>query len=142
MKKFIAQFIRFAVVGAGNMVLDTLIYIALTRGFHFFEENYLFAAFLSFVISSTNSFYWNKKWTFKDTKQFHHKQLMAFYFASASALGINQFVLWFLVEQIHLFDIFAKVIASFCAGGLNFSLQRFWIFRKKENESEPNSVNS
>lgn len=129
MKATFFQLVRFGIVGASNMALDAVIYIALTRTIPFFERYFLVAAFVAFVISAANSFVWNKHWSFKDKVKFSKKQLLKFYIASATALAINEGVLWTLVHEFEVFDIYAKLIASVSAGGINFVLQKFWIFR-------------
>lgn len=118
------------------MLLDLLIYTLLTRTSDFFQHYYLLAAFVAFIISASNSYIWNKRWTFKDKVQFTHTQLIKFYIASAIALSINETVLWILVRHLGIFDIVAKLMASISAGGMNFVLQKFWIFRLRAIKPE------
>lgn len=132
MKQLFFQIMRFGVIGVVNMLLDAVIYSGLTGGFVFFEQYYLLAAFLAFVISSTSSFFMNKRWTFKDSIKLSHRQLLMFYGSSALGLFVNEFVLWISVEFIGLQGVAPKIVASLSAAGVNFFLQKFLVFRKRE----------
>lgn len=126
------QIMRFGVIGVFNMVLDAAIYSGLTRGFTFFEHYYLLAAFFAFVLSSSSSFFMNKRWTFHDSVKLSHRQMLMFYGSSAVGLAVNELVLWTAVEHFELHDVAAKIAASLSAAGVNFLLQKFWVFRKRE----------
>ncbi|MFH1426548.1 MAG: GtrA family protein [Candidatus Kerfeldbacteria bacterium] len=137
MKKAFFQLIRFGVVGTANTAIDALVYVALTRSVGFFEQHYLWAAVIAFIVSGINSFFWNKKWTFKDRVKYTNRKLLKFYIAAGVALAVNAFFLWFFV-QLGVWDVAAKVIGGVCAGLVNFSLQKFWTFpavvKKDENK--------
>lgn len=133
MKKFFGQLVKFGVVGVGNTALDLLVYLGLTRGFEWFGEHYLVAAVISFFVSGVNGFLWNKHWTFQDKLRFTHGQLLRFYVSAGVALSLNQVLLWQLVSQEILHDAVAKVLAGVCAGGVNFLLQKFWTFPRRED---------
>lgn len=139
MKKHFFQFVRFGVVGAMNTVFDLLMYAGLTRSMDFFRAHYLFAAFIAFAISTLNSFIWNKHWTFRDTLKFHHSQLIKFYIGAGVTLVLNQAFLWLFVN-LGVYDIFAKVLASLTAGGVNFMMQKFWTFAPKQRILEDRLV--
>lgn len=132
MKVVIFQFIRFGIVGAGNTVLDALIYISLTRFFHL---HYLLAAAIAFLIAGLNSFVWNKHWTFRDAVSYSHIQLVRFYVAAGVAFIMNEGVLWIVVSS-GVYDIIGKLIASFSAGGVNFLLQKFWTFSSRATHTK------
>lgn len=135
MKATFFQLFRFGVVGTMNTVIDLAVYAGLTRGFDFFEEHYLVAALIAFIISGINSFFWNKQWTFKDTNQYTHRKLIKFYIAAGVALLVNELILWQLVE-FELYDILAKLIAGTSAGVINFTLQKFWTFDRVVETTE------
>ncbi|MBI2410347.1 MAG: GtrA family protein [Candidatus Kerfeldbacteria bacterium] len=128
MKVTVFQFMRFTIVGATNTVLDAFIYIALTRSTDFFHRWYLLAAAIAFFLSSANSFFWNKHWTFKDGIHYSHAQLMRFFMVAGVAFFLNEILLWLCVEFFHVHDIVAKLLASIGAGGINFLMQKFWTF--------------
>lgn len=153
------QFIKFLIIGTANTALDFFIYVLLTRAFTYFEEHYLMAAAVAFLIAGANSYFWNKKWTFRDTRSVSYKQLVRFYMASGVGLFVNQFTLWTVVqlltgstigeirpeavlglESIHLladyYDLIGKVIASGAAAGVNFVMQKLWTFKPEAVHTE------
>jgi putative flippase GtrA len=127
MREAIAQLIRFGLVGTSNSLIDLALYIGLTRGSDFFARHFLLAALIAFLIAGLNSFYWNRRWTFKNGNGFVRDQVLRFYVAAGLALTVNEVLLWALVGA-GLHDIAAKVIAGGSAGLVNFLLQKFWTF--------------
>ena len=116
MKRTILQFSKFGIIGIGNTAIDLAVYAALTRGFSFFGEHYLVAAFISFVISGVNGYYWSRKWTFKHHSGRVHKtttrQIVKFYIASAVALAVNQGFLYLFVDHFDILSEIAKVLSG------------------------------
>lgn len=158
-KKTQRQFIKFLIIGTANTALDFVIYLLLTRAFEYFEEHYLVAAAISFLIAGGNSYYWNKRWTFRDKTAITKRQLLRFYSASGVGLVVNQFTLWATVQILsatvlgekypnngildvqsvnyladHL-DLIGKLIASVAAAGVNFAMQKLWTFRPAPESS-------
>lgn len=127
MKKTVFQLVRYGIVGGMNTVVDALSYTIITRTSSFFEEHFLLAATLSFVVAGVVGFFLHKHWTFKDKQRLSHTQVLRFYTGAVSAFACNQAILWALVSaETH--DIIAKLIASVSAGFLNFTIQKFWTF--------------
>jgi putative flippase GtrA len=59
------QFVKFCLVGASSFVID----IGLLNLLHYrFGLSVAVAATLSFFAAVCNGFYWNRRWTFKETK--------------------------------------------------------------------------
>jgi putative flippase GtrA len=59
------QFVKFCLVGASSFVID----IGLLNLLHYrFGLSVAVAATLSFLAAVCNGFYWNRRWTFKETK--------------------------------------------------------------------------
>ncbi len=132
MKRTILQFSKFGIIGIGNTAIDLAVFKALIRGFSFFADHYLYASFISFIISGINGYYWSRKWTFKHHSGRVHKtttrQIVKFYIASAIALAVNQAFLFLFVEHLHIIKDIAKVLSGMSAGGINFALQKLWTF--------------
>ncbi len=132
MKRTILQFSKFGIIGISNTAIDLVVYSALTRGISFFGEHYLVAAFISFVVSGINGYYWSRKWTFKHHSGRVHKtttrQIVKFYIASAIALVLNQGFLYLFIEYAEILSEVAKVLSGMSAGIVNFLLQKLWTF--------------
>ncbi len=128
-KRFIIQFLKFALVGA----LGTLINLGILYCFtEFFKVYYLISEIFAFVIVSINNYLLDKVWTFKEEVR---EQVVIKYFQfftiSVIALMINLIFLFILVEYFHLWYIFAEIFAIGCAFLINFSGNRYFTFKQK-----------
>ena len=123
------SFVRYCIIGAGNTVLDFSLYSLLTRGFFFFREHYLMANICSIAVVVTWSFFWNKRWSFKEQSKQHSLQYTKFVAVTLGGIAITQFVLYIGVEVFTVQDLIAKVIAGPLVLLWNFTLYRLWAFR-------------
>ena len=125
----IQQFFRYVSVGLINTGLDFGIYTALTRGFAFWKEHYLWANAIAFLIVVTWSFFWNKYWTFNNRERKHPTQYMKFVFTTLIGISIAEGVLYIGVEVFSFYDLISKIIAAPLVVLWNFSMYRMWVFR-------------
>ncbi len=123
-----AQFARYVLVGVVNTVMDFGIYAGLTRGFDFWEENYLLANAITFLIVVSWSYFWNKHWTFKNKEKKHAKQFSKFVFATFGGIMLAEIILFMGVEWFDLNDLIAKLVAGPAVVLWNFSAYRFFAF--------------
>ncbi len=130
----VAQFIRYAIVGAVNTVLDFGIYAGLTRGFEFWKHHYLLANGTSFIIIVTWSFFLNKCWTFRNREARHASQYLKFLIITLMGMGIAESVLYLGVEIFSAHDVVAKILATPLVVVWNFFAYRFWAFRVSGKE--------
>lgn len=126
------QFYKFGIVGVSNTIVDFLVYVLLTRTLLFFSEHFYLANVLSFSIAVTNSFYWNRKWTFRSTDSRRTLQYFKFFVVNIAGLGINTGLLYVLVRYADMYDVFAKILAIGVALFWNFFINRLWVFTEKE----------
>lgn len=89
LRKF-AQFGRFAMVGLLNTVIDlgVLNALMLLTGI---ASGIYFTVFksISFLVAMTNSYIWNKRWTFKNLKPISLKEYLRFSLVSMVGMIIN-----------------------------------------------------
>lgn len=123
------QFLRYCTIGAGNTLLDFGIYAVLTRSADFWRIHYLAANAVSFVIVVSWSFFWNKRWSFREYSPRFATQYVRFVSATLVGIIISESVLWVGVEFFDLPDLVAKVIAGPLVVAWNFTAYRFWAFR-------------
>lgn len=131
----LGPFVRYAIVGAGNTVLDFGIYTALTRGFAFLRTNFLLANAISFVIVVTWSFYWNKRWSFRDHSPRARAQFAKFVTITIVGLGIAECALFIGVRAFGAYDLIAKTFAAPLVVLWNFFVYRYWAFRPTPSSS-------
>ena len=128
--KFV-QFVQFCVVGLSNTLISYLIYAA----FVLLGWNYILGSIVGFVVSVTNSFYWNNKYVFKQENG-KRRSILASYiktFLSYAATGLVLanilLVIW--VEVLHLPELLGPIVSLLVTIPLHFILNKLWAFRNK-----------
>ncbi len=140
--KVIWQLAKFVVVGALNTfidlgVLNFLIFVTKIDA----RAGILYGLFkfISFSCAATNSYFWNKTWTFEKGSRAETKEFAGFYFVTGIGALINVGVAVFLVKIVGpLFGItpnlWAGAVAPFigvlCGFMWNFLSYKFLIFKK------------
>ncbi len=123
------QFIKFCFVGLLNTAIDTFAYIFFTRVLGIF---YLLANIFAFMISSTNSYFLNRVFTFKST---HDKKKLEYgKFMSVLLVGLflAEIVLFICVHFFGLDDIIGKLSAIAVVLFWNFFGSKFFVFKIKK----------
>lgn len=140
--KFVSQLARFVLVGALNTFIDfgvigLLLWVSQIEAVKMVGL-YAFFKFISFSAAATNSYFWNKSWTFGQGLQLKGKQFISFYLVTGIGALINvgtaTLVLKVLADTAISGNLIAGIIAPF-AGVLagfswNFLSYKFFIFRK------------
>lgn len=81
-KRSFMQFIKFALVGASNTIIDMLVSMVLNAIFHW----YYFAKVIGYCCGVLNSYLLNSRWTFKEERRKDAKEIISF-------IGVNLVVL-------------------------------------------------
>ena len=129
LKTFIFQFFKFGIVGLSN----TLIYFSVYYSLVFFGVYYILANFAGFVIGVTNSFYWNRKYVFKQTSEKKRAQFIKVFFAYGFTLVLSTSFLYLMVDIIGISEFIAPVINICITTPINFMLNKFWAFRDSKS---------
>lgn len=122
-KKSITQFSFYALFGLMSLGLDLIIYLLLTE-LLFISAS--LSKIVSFISASINSFILNKRFTFK-IKEFYVKQPIKFFLIYSLSLFFNSSIHNFLDKSYDGLIPFG--IATFISVIINFSGQKFWVFR-------------
>lgn len=121
------QLIRFCLVGFVNTGMDFVFYLFFTRIAHF---HLLFANFLAFLLSATNSYFMNKYFTFQEKERANISQYGKFVIMATGALGLSELVLWTSVHVFGWHDLFGKIVGVGAMLVWNFLFSKFFIFHK------------
>ncbi|MBU1131451.1 GtrA family protein [Patescibacteria group bacterium] len=125
------QFIKYSFTGVLNTLTDFGVYFALTRIFSWFGHNYLAANAISFSLAVTQSFFINKYWTFQNLDNRNARfQYLKFFLVNIFTLGVNQLILYWLVDILGVYDLYAKVLLVISSVMINFTLVKFWVFKR------------
>ena len=125
LKAFIMQFFKFGIVGLSN----TLIYFSVYYSLVFFGVHYILANFMGFVLGVINSFYWNRKYVFKQTSEKKITQFIKVFFAYGFTLALSTSLLYLMVDIIGISEFIAPIINICFTTPINFMPNKFWAFR-------------
>jgi putative flippase GtrA len=118
------QLAKFGVVGVSGYAVNLGVYAALLGiGAHK-------AAAISFVVSAANNYWWNRHWTFANTKGHFGYQGARFLGVSLVALAVNQVWLFIFLDGFGLGKIVSQAIAIVLVTPLNFLGNKLWSFRR------------
>ncbi len=132
------QFAQFAAVGTLNSFIDVGV-LNLETFFYGTSliSNGLFAAFkaFSFLCGTTNSFVWNKYWTFDARDKMSAKEVGSFYGVAAVGWALNVSAATLVkaygpatTAWVTIAAPMAGIVASFA---WNFLGYKYWVFKKQ-----------
>lgn len=150
-KESIFQFLKFALVGVLNTVVDFLVFqlFNLTLGWMYLAQ------VIGYCVGILNSYFWNSRWTFRKEHRRSAREVVTFLVVNLVSLGVSLGVLWLCRNPFGITDAWvagwvpawlggfvkgdtvAKLIATPCAVLVNFIGSKLFVFRaEKENGTE------
>jgi len=120
------QFVRFAIVGTGNTIID----IGLLNWLIYLGWPVLLANTVAFIFAATNSFFFNKYWTFKDTEGKWQIQLPFYVTVALVGLGISNLCVYVMSIIFHWDINMVKILSIGLIFLWNFLAPKFLIFKK------------
>ncbi len=118
------QLAKFGVVGATGYVINLGVYVLLLGiGAHS-------AAAVSFVVAAANNYWWNRHWTFVDSKGHFAHQGARFFGVSFAAFWVNQLWLLVFLDWLGWGKVVSQAIAIVLVTPLNFLGNKLWSFRR------------
>ena len=146
-KESLGQFLKFALVGVLNTVVDFLVFQLLN----------LTLGWIGYSAGVLNSYFWNSRWTFRKEHQRSAREAAAFVVVNLVSLGVSLGVLWLCRNPFGITDAWvegwipawlggfvkgdtiAKLIATPCAILVNFIGNKLFVFRAKPEKGAPES---
>lgn len=140
--KTVIQFLKFGAVGLSNTLIHYVVFLlCISLSFH-----YLAANALGFIISVTNAFYWNNKYVFaaegkakRNIFAAYVKMVLAY---ALTGIVLNSFLLYIFIDKLNIPGYLAQIIILCITVPLNFVINKFWSFKKRENEKEDKCIDS
>lgn len=129
-----ALLVRFALVGISNTVVDVALFFLLFRVLGIF---YLVAQVFSYLGGVTNSYCWNKFWTFRAKTASDRREFGKFITVNGVSFAVSLAALYGLGHDLHLDIGVSKVLATAGSMGINFIGSRFWVFRGWDGSGPP-----
>lgn len=125
MKKLISQILKFGVVGGAAFVIDYGLLFLLTE---YLNIHYLVSGMISFSVSVIFNYILSVFWVFNIRKKRNvKKEFILFIVFSILGLGINQIIMWLLVEKIGYYYMLAKIAATIIVMVYNFITRKFFL---------------
>jgi putative flippase GtrA len=122
------QLLRFMTVGVLNTLIDTGIYITLTRLAGL--DSIVAAKLLSFLAATVSSLLLNRYWTFGITSALTVGEVARFYATVSASMVLNVGLMYTLVHVMGLYDLAALVLTTLSTFALNYALSRRWVFAR------------
>lgn len=98
--KIVKQGAKFGLVGISNAIIDYTLYIGLTTIFKVPLDKVFLFKYLSGSMAMINSFYWNRKWTFKSKAKISRSALRFLIATLVSVWGIQPAVVWLFTATL------------------------------------------
>lgn len=123
--------VRFVLVGVANTLVDAALYFALSSGFFLLVIPRLAAKALAYTAGVANSYYWNRRWTFRSTLPVS-QTLLPFALANLAGLALNVALLHIGLAVFRLPEILAVAAATAGAVAWNFLINKYLVFRSRQ----------
>lgn len=142
-KKVIGQFIKFALIGVVNTLVDLIVFKILNAAFHWVIP----AQIIAYAAGIANSYILNSSWTFREERKRDVREMILFIAVNLVSLGVSIGVLK-LCEHCGITDTWVetwrpgflawllngafvcKLIATPCAIVVNFIGNKLFVFKK------------
>jgi len=131
-KKGFLQYFRYLICGGSATVADLAILFVLT---HFLHINYLIAAAFSFLAGIVVNYTLNIILVFKSSGNLK-KEFPLFALIGLGGMTWTELILWFLVDKLNIYVMFAKMVSIVLVLQWNFFMRKKFVFYPEPVEEE------
>lgn len=125
MKKLIAQFMKFGIVGVIAFVIDYGVMIFLTE---VFDVPYLISTTISFVVSVIFNYFASMRFVFKRKDDMsRRREFIIFIVLSVCGLGINDLLMWLMVDSLYIDYRLSKIVVTVVVAVWNFVTRKIFL---------------
>jgi len=121
------QFVKFALVGVLNTAIHYGVFYSL---YEFVGLYYVLASGIGFCLAVTNSYFFNKFWTFKRRGSDVRREFVKFFIVNCLTLSINLGSMAILVELFAMHPPVAQLVTIGITLVINFLGNKFWTFKE------------
>ena len=125
MKKLIAQFMKFGVVGVIAFVIDYGLMVALTE---LVGVNYLISATISFTVSVVFNYLASMRYVFTHKQGLsRQREFVIFVVLSVIGLGVNDLLMWLGSSVLGVSYLIVKIVATAIVMVYNFVTRKIFL---------------
>ena len=125
MKKLIAQFMKFGVVGVIAFVIDYGLMVFLTE---VFGVPYLISATISFAVSVVFNYVASMRYVFKRKDDMsRRREFIIFIILSIIGLGLNDLFMWLMVDFASIDYRISKIVVTVLVAIWNFVTRKIFL---------------
>lgn len=129
MKKLIAQFMKFGIVGVIAFVIDYGFMVLLTEAF---GVPYLISTTVSFIISVIFNYFASMRFVFKRKDDMsRRREFIIFVVLSVIGLVINDVFMWLMVDFLFIDYRISKIVVTFIVAVWNFVTRKIFLEAKE-----------
>ncbi len=121
--------LKFILVGIMNTIVGYGAFFILSYFFY-----YIIALIIAHIIGVTNSFLWNKYWTFRTQKN-HLRELIKFNLVYLVVLMVNIAILSILVDYLKVDPRLGQLIVLPTVTIISYFGHKYWSFRALEKKT-------
>jgi putative flippase GtrA len=125
-RALVAELLRFHLVGAGTLVVGTLVFLGLVA----LGVAYTLALAGDYAAGILFSYYMNKTYTFRAQVRSDAKPLAYTVIGYLVTFALNLLLLTVAVERLALPVVYAQIVIMLVLAVLNYAIFKFVVFRK------------
>jgi len=129
MNKLTKQIFKFLIVGGIAFLIDYALLYILTEYCNIY---YLVSSVISFTLSLIFNYIASIKFVFETDKKDSQKHFIIFIIGSIIGLGINQLVMYVMVELMNVYYMLVKIVATGIVMVWNFITRKIFIEKKND----------
>ncbi len=97
--------------------------------------HYTISIWISGFLGALVNFSLNKYWTYNAIEERTSNQLFKFYFVVVGSVALKSFGTYLMTEGLTIDCRISRLVVDLVVSlGYNYTLQRFWVFRKSQND--------
>lgn len=119
------QLLKFGVVGGIAFIIDYSVLFICTE---FIGIYYLVSSLISFLVSTIFNYIASIQWVFDvNQEKSQRKNFVLFIVFSVIGLGLNQLIMWFGVDILHIYYMLVKIGATAIVMVFNFITRKIFL---------------
>ncbi|MDU3724375.1 MAG: GtrA family protein [Clostridium celatum] len=120
------NFIKFAIVGVLNTLLNWIIFFVLSG----MGVYYIVANVIAYTVATAHSYFWNSIWVFKYTEGSKAKASIKFIILNIVGLILNTSILFLLVDLFNINKFISLILTTGIVMIINYIFNKIWVFKK------------